>query len=69
MDLTPKTLITLALVSTLAACSTAGPYVTDISPDGEGGLNVTKCSVQFNGFTSTVSNKDCIAQHISGVIH
>ncbi|MGX9522490.1 hypothetical protein ACWX0P_27345 [Vibrio mediterranei] len=62
-----KTFAKLALLSlplTAMGCSSAGPYVTDISSDGEGGVNVTKCSVEFNAFTSTVSNHDCTARHI-----
>ncbi len=41
------------------SCSTAGPFVTNVSSDGDGNLNIEKCTVQFNGFTGVISNKDC----------
>ena len=51
-------LIVLATVA-ITGCTTAGPFVTNISSDGAGGLNVDKCSVQMNAFMGTVSNQDC----------
>lgn len=55
-----KRLSLMALVTiAIAGCTTAGPFVTNISSDGAGGLNVDKCSVQMNAFMGTVSNKDC----------
>ena len=44
----------------LTACSTAGPYVTNISSDGAGGMTVEKCKVQYNAFLDYVSTGDCI---------
>ena len=44
----------------MTACTTAGPFVTNISSDGDNGLTVEKCSVQLNAFMGTVSNNDCI---------
>lgn len=55
----------LAITLVLAGCTTAGPYVTNISSDGAGGLNIEKCSVQFNAFMGTVSNHECNAQRIT----
>ena len=57
-----NTLIALMVVIStiiLSGCSSAGPYVTNISTDGRGGLTYEKCMVQYNGFTGTVSTKDC----------
>ena len=50
--------VTCVLGLSLAGCSTAGPFVTNISSDGNGGLVVEKSYIQYNGFTGTVSNKD-----------
>ena len=52
------------LVISLSACTTAGPYVTNISSDGNGGLNIEKCGVKMNAFMGTVSTSDCTAQNI-----
>lgn len=38
------------------SCSTAGPFVTNISSDGKGNLVIEKSMVQMNAFTGTVSN-------------
>lgn len=42
----------------LSSCSTAGPFVTNISNDGNGGITVEKCMAHFNpmGFINT---SDC----------
>jgi type IV secretion system protein VirB7 len=56
-------LIALAAVA-ITGCTTAGPFVTNVSSDGAGGLNVDKCSVQMNAFMGTVSNKDCSTQDL-----
>lgn len=42
----------------LNGCSNAGPYVTDVSFDGEGNLLVTKNVVTYNMFLGVVSNGD-----------
>ena len=55
--------LVLAILS-LTACSTAGPYVTNLSSDGNNGLNVEKCTVQMNSFMRTVSTGECTSQNI-----
>jgi hypothetical protein len=55
--------ILVALVL-LQGCTTAGPYVTNISSDGNMGLNVEKCAVHLNAFMGTVSTSECTSQHI-----
>ena len=54
----------LGAIALLTACSSAGPYVTNVSSDGDNGLNVEKCSVELNAFTGTISNHSCSSQHI-----
>jgi len=44
--------------------STAGPFVTNISSDGRGGLVVEKCMVTYNDFNSTLENGDCTSTTI-----
>ena len=53
----------IALLS-LGCASTAGPFVTNISSDGQGGLIVEKCMVKFSKWDSTVSNSDCTSMTI-----
>lgn len=55
--------IPLMLV-TLAGCSTAGPFVTNISSDGRGGLNIEKQEVEYNWFLGVVGNKNTSSQNI-----
>ena len=45
-----------------AGCTTAGPYVTNLSSDGRDGLTVEKCQVEFNAFMGVVSTKNCTTQ-------
>ncbi len=51
---------TLAAATLLAlgSCSTAGPFVTNISSDGNGNLVIEKSMIEYNGFMGTVTNKD-----------
>jgi len=48
----------------LAGCSTAGPFVTNISSDGQGGLVIEKTMVEYNAFLGTVSDKDATSATI-----
>ena len=57
-------IMSILLAMSLTACTTAGPYVTNISSDGKGGLNIEKCGVKMNRFTGTVSTSECTSQHI-----
>lgn len=59
-----KSLVALFLVFSLAGCTTAGPYVTNISSDGNNGLDIEKCGVKLNAFMGTVSTVDCTSQHV-----
>ena len=57
-------LIALGLLAVLAGCTTAGPYVTNISSDGRNGLNIEKCAVKMNAFMGTVSTTECTSQNV-----
>lgn len=50
-------IILLSLLCT--SCTTAGPFVTNISNGGSNTINVEKCSVEFNGFTGAITNTGC----------
>ena len=54
-----KYLWTVLLFSfVLMGCTTAGPFVTNISSDGRGNLIIEKTKVQMNSFMGTVSNEN-----------
>jgi type IV secretion system protein VirB7 len=58
-------IITAFLVSCLlAGCTTAGPYVTNISSDGAYGLNIEKCKVELNAFLGVVNTGDCTSSSL-----
>ncbi|MEG1082465.1 MAG: hypothetical protein RSE44_28405 [Pseudomonas sp.] len=56
--------VAIGLLATLAGCTTAGPYVTNISSDGRNGLNIEKCAVKLNAFMGTVSTTECTSQNV-----
>lgn len=64
MLIVKRTIGFLSVIIALAGCTTAGPYVTNISSDGRNGLDVEKCKVHFNAWMGTVSTGDCISQRI-----
>lgn len=41
----------------VTGCTTAGPFVTNISSDGQGNLIIEKSLVKMNAFMGTVSNE------------
>jgi type IV secretion system protein VirB7 len=44
----------------VTGCSSkAGPFVTNISSDGEGGIVVEKCMVRLDRMINTVESADC----------
>jgi type IV secretion system protein VirB7 len=55
-------LVGLAMMVT--GCTTAGPYVTNISSDGNNGLNIEKCAVKLNALMGVVSTAECTSQRI-----
>jgi type IV secretion system protein VirB7 len=57
--------ILITLLGSLAmGCSTAGPFVTNISSAGPNKLLIEKCHVELNAFVGYVSNKDCTSNTI-----
>jgi type IV secretion system protein VirB7 len=54
-----KLIFLASLVLTISACTTAGPYVTNISSDGANGLTIEKCKVELNAFMGVVSTGTC----------
>ncbi len=59
-----RTTLLAATYIFLTGCTTAGPYVTNISSDGDYGLNGEKCAVKLNAFMGTVSTTDCTSTHL-----
>lgn len=60
-----KLLFTAAGLLVLSGCaSTAGPFVTNISNNGDGDLVVEKCMVKFDPWMSVVNNSDCTSTAI-----
>lgn len=53
-------LLSCLLIAALfvTGCTSAGPYVTGISYDGQGDLLVTKNTVVFNWFFGTIGTGD-----------
>ena len=42
----------------ISGCSTAGPFVSNISSDGKGNLIIEKQRIEFNAFTGIASTQD-----------
>lgn len=53
----------LAIV-TAACASYAGPFVSNISSDGRGGIVVEKCLARYDQFSATVGNSNCTTHNI-----
>lgn len=61
-----KKLLSIGAIIILAGCtSQAGPFVTNISSDGQGNLVVEKCMVELQRQISTVQNSGCSNTTIS----
>ena len=43
------------VMAALSGCTTAGPFVTNISSDGKGGLTIEKKIVHLNAFTGVIT--------------
>jgi hypothetical protein len=59
-----RTIAAITFCLFLSGCSTAGPYVTNISSDGGGGLTVEKCMAHMNAFLGVISNSECTTTNI-----
>lgn len=53
-----KMLWVVLIIALLFGCSSAGPYVTNISSDGKCNLIVEKNTVNMNAFTGNISAGD-----------
>lgn len=49
----------LAMSVFITGCTTAGPFVSSISNDGNGKIVVEKCMVKLNAFLGVVHNTEC----------
>ena len=43
----------------LSGCTYAGPFVTNISQNKDGSLNVEKCMVEHNAFSGAIATTNC----------
>ena len=60
-----KLLLTPIVVASFSfGCSTAGPFVTNVSSAGPGKLLIEKCQVELNAFVGYITNKDCTSNTI-----
>ena len=50
-------LVVIVVCIIVSGCTTAGPFVTNISSDGQGNLIIEKSRVKMNAFMGTVSNE------------
>jgi len=46
------------ILFSIVGCSTAGPFVTSISSDGQGNLIIQKGYAEFNSFVGVLNNKE-----------
>ncbi len=60
-------ILSLAAAAFLSACTSSGPFVTSISSDGNGGLNVISCASTYNAFMGTQGNGACSNSHVQVV--
>ena len=54
-----KKILAIAFVALLGACTNAGPFVTNISADGNNGLVIEKCQVHMIAFMGRLSYDNC----------
>jgi hypothetical protein len=52
-------LVLLGVVGLTGCASKAGPFVTNISSDGRGGIVIEKCMVRLDRTINTVEASDC----------
>ena len=48
----------------LSACTTAGPFITNISQNKDGILTIEKCQVEHNAFTGAISTINCTSSKV-----
>ena len=57
-------ILAVTILLGMIGCSVTQPYVTNISPAGEQGILVEKCKVQFNSFTTKISDSSCHTSYV-----
>lgn len=57
-------LAAILILVMLSGCTTAGPFVTNISSDGRGGLNIEKSRVKLNFWTNGLETCDTTNSNI-----
>lgn len=62
--MTRPLIVTLAVLILSGCASRAGPFITNISSDGQGGLTIEKCMAKFDPWMSTVNNDECTSSNI-----
>ncbi len=57
--------VSAGIMLVLVGCSSkAGPFMTNISSDGHGGLVIEKCMAQFDLWVSAVIKSECTNTNI-----
>lgn len=59
-------LLILFISASFLNCSTAGPFVTNVSQDVQGNIIIEKCSLEYNAWISTVNSIDCQTYTLKG---
>ncbi len=59
-----KKLLLMVGIVLLSGCTTAGPFVSNISSDGKGGLNIEKSRVKLNFWTNGLETCDTTSSTI-----
>ncbi len=60
-----KTALAISIFIVAGCSSKAGPFVTNISSDGRGGITVEKCMVRLDRSINTVEASDCTNSNIT----
>ena len=54
-----KAILFTAIIGLAGCASHAGPFVTNISSDGRGGINMEKCMIKYDRVLAVVENANC----------
>jgi len=57
-------IVTALLLLASGGCSSAGPFVSSISSDGRGGLNIEKQKVEYNWLLGVVTTTETTTSNI-----
>lgn len=59
-----KTMIAILFLN-LTACTSAGPFVTNLEKNADGSITYEECYVRLNAFLGIISNHSCHPGRIS----